>query len=85
MISFVRGSALAFVVASFCLGLGVPAHAGCVGLSGTADGFDKENMFCLGIRCGIYKPDVVNASSYTVCWHGVVSPYVCTSGAKICW
>jgi hypothetical protein len=130
MISFVRGSALAFVVASFCLGLGVPAHAGCVGLSGTADGFDKEtavsraqlaladyvkqykaekrhravtvsamraspqpywrssvseNMFCLGIRCGIYKPDIVNASSYTVCWHGVVSPYVCTSGAKICW
>jgi hypothetical protein len=40
---------------------------------------------CLGIRCGIYKPDIVNASSYTVCWHGVVSPYVCTSGAKVYW
>jgi hypothetical protein len=32
-----------------------------------------------------YKPDIVKADSYTVCWHGVVSPYVCTSGAKACW
>ena len=32
-----------------------------------------------------YKPDIVNANSYTVCWSGVVSPYVCTSGAKVCW
>ena len=32
-----------------------------------------------------YKPDIVEADSYTVCWHGVVSPYVCTSGAKACW
>jgi hypothetical protein len=32
-----------------------------------------------------YKPDIVKANSYTVCWHGVVSPYVCTSGAKACW
>jgi hypothetical protein len=32
-----------------------------------------------------YKPDIVNADSYTICWHGVVSPYVCTSGAKACW
>lgn len=31
------------------------------------------------------KPDVVTARSYTVCWHGVVSPVVCTSGAKVCW
>jgi hypothetical protein len=130
MICSVRGSALALIAASFCLALGAPAQAGCVGLSGTADGFDKEtavsraqlaladyvkqykagkrlravtasamrasphpywrssvseNMFCLGIQCGIYKPDIVNASSYTVCWHGVVSPYVCTSGAKVCW
>ena len=119
MICSVRGSALALIAASFCLALGAPAQAGCVGLSGTADGFDKEtavsraqlaladyvkqykaekrlravtvsamraspqpywrssvseNMFCLGIQCGIYKPDIVNASSYTVCWHGVVSP-----------
>jgi hypothetical protein len=32
-----------------------------------------------------YKPDIVKSDSYTVCWHGVVSPYVCTSGAKVCW
>jgi hypothetical protein len=27
----------------------------------------------------------VTSKSYTVCWQGVVSPYVCTSGAKACW
>jgi hypothetical protein len=32
-----------------------------------------------------YKPDIVKSNSYTVCWRGVVSPYVCTSGAKACW
>jgi hypothetical protein len=32
-----------------------------------------------------YKPDIVKSDSYTVCWTGVVSPYVCTSGAKACW
>ena len=32
-----------------------------------------------------YKPDIVKADSYTICWHGVVSTYVCTSGAKACW
>lgn len=32
-----------------------------------------------------HKPDIVKADSYTVCWAGVVSPYVCTSGAKACW
>jgi hypothetical protein len=37
----------------------------------------SENMF--------YRPDIVNAKSYTMCWTGVVSPYVCTSGAKACW
>ena len=45
----------------------------------------SENMFCFNIWCGVYKPDIVNKSSYTVCWSGVVSPYVCTSGAKLCW
>jgi hypothetical protein len=33
----------------------------------------------------MYRPDIVNAKSYTICWTGVVSPYVCTSGAKLCW
>jgi hypothetical protein len=32
-----------------------------------------------------YKPDIVKPNSYTVCWRGVVSPFVCTSGAKACW
>jgi hypothetical protein len=31
------------------------------------------------------KPDVVTAKSHTVCWRGVVSPVVCTSGATVCW
>jgi hypothetical protein len=31
------------------------------------------------------KPDVVTPKSYTVCWKGVVSKVVCTSGAKVCW
>ena len=130
MRSYWRGSALALIAAGFCFALGAPAQAGCIGLSGTADGFDKEtavsraqlavadavkdykaakklgavtvsamratpqpywrssvsdDQFCFGINCGIYKPDIVNARSYTNCWHGVVSPYVCTSGAKVCW
>jgi hypothetical protein len=42
MISCVRGSVLALMAAGFCMALGAPAQAGCVGLSGTADGFDKE-------------------------------------------
>ena len=32
-----------------------------------------------------YKPDIVTSKAYTICWSGVVSPYVCTSGAKACW
>ena len=130
MRSFWRSAALALIAAGFCMALGAPAQAGCVELSGTADGFDKEtavsraqlaladyvkqykaekslravtvsakraspqpywrssiseNMLCFNIWCGIYKPDIVNARSHTICWHGVVSPYVCTSGAKVCW
>jgi hypothetical protein len=98
------------------------AAASCVGVSGTADGFDKETavsraQLALADYIKQYKaakhlgsvtvtaqraepqpywrpfvsdnmywhPDVVNAKSYTICWQGVVSPYVCTSGAKICW
>jgi hypothetical protein len=30
------------------------------------------------------KPDVRTAMSYTVCWQGVLSAAVCTSGAKVC-
>ena len=30
-------------------------------------------------------PDVVSDSAYTICWSGVVSPVVCSSGARLCW
>jgi len=33
----------------------------------------------------MYHHDIVTAESYTVCWQGVVSTYVCTSGAQVCW
>jgi hypothetical protein len=33
----------------------------------------------------LLEPDVVTNESYTTCWKGVVSPVVCTSGAKVCW
>jgi hypothetical protein len=29
-------------------------------------------------------PDEVTADTYTLCWKGVVSPVVCTSGAQVC-
>lgn len=31
------------------------------------------------------KPDVVTRQSHTICWSGVISPSVCTSGARVCW
>jgi hypothetical protein len=31
-----------------------------------------------------YRPDIRHATSYTVCWKGVISTAVCTSGAKVC-
>jgi len=33
----------------------------------------------------LLAPDVVSDSAYTICWTGVVSPVVCTSGARVCW
>lgn len=30
-------------------------------------------------------PDDVTDRTYTLCWKGVVSPAVCTSGTKVCW
>ncbi|ODA67813.1 hypothetical protein A7A08_00979 [Methyloligella halotolerans] len=32
-----------------------------------------------------FKPDVVDSQTYTVCWRGVVSPVVCTAGARLCY
>jgi hypothetical protein len=117
-----RVLALALTAAGLCMALGAPAYAGCVGLSGTADGVNKQTAVSRsqnalataitdyksqkGIRnvsisamrarpqpywrdtvsADLYqKPDIVTSRSYTVCWSGVVSPTVCTSGAKICW
>jgi hypothetical protein len=110
------------VVAGLSLAQGAPAHAGCVGLSGTADGVDKQtavsrsqnavndavSQYKAQNRLGattvspmrakpqpywrasvadhlFHKPDIVTATSHTVCWAGVVSPFVCTSGARLCW
>ena len=33
----------------------------------------------------LLPPDVVSDSAYTICWTGVLSPAVCTSGARLCW
>ena len=33
----------------------------------------------------LLPPDGVSDSAYTICWTGVVSPVVCTSGARLCW
>jgi len=30
------------------------------------------------------KPDMQSRTAYTICWEGVISPAVCTSGARIC-
>jgi hypothetical protein len=113
---------LALVAAGLSLAQSGSANAGCLGFSGTADGFDQPTAvsraqaavaqaivdYKTGKRLGAgtvtamrakpqpywrevvtddlyYKPDIVNSNSYTVCWRGVVSPYVCTSGAKACW
>ncbi|MFD0985573.1 hypothetical protein [Methyloligella solikamskensis] len=32
-----------------------------------------------------FKPDIVTSQSYTICWRGVVSPVVCTAGARLCY
>ena len=122
MRSSMRVLGLALIAAGLCVVPGAPANAGCLGFSGTADGFDQPTAVSraqaavadaitqyrqqkkLGAatvspmratpqpywRSSVsaelyYKPDIVKSNSYTVCWHGVVSPYVCTSGAKACW
>lgn len=33
----------------------------------------------------MHHPDIVTAESHTICWQGVISTYVCTSGAQVCW
>ncbi len=47
----------------------------------------KRNPYWRGeVTPNLYqKPDVITSSAHTTCWRGVVSPSVCTSGAKVCW
>jgi hypothetical protein len=122
MRSYLRVLGLALIATGLCVVLGAPANAGCLGFSGTADGFDQitavtraqaavadaitlykqqKKLGAVSVspmrakpqpywRDSVsedlyYRPDIVKSNSYTVCWHGVVSPYVCTSGAKACW
>jgi len=38
------------------------------------------------VSADLYRgPPIVKSNSYTVCWTGVISPFVCTSGAKVCY
>jgi hypothetical protein len=119
---YLRGITLALIAVGLCMAQGASASAACVGLAGTADGFDKETavsraQLALDDFVKQYKaqkhldevtvtpmrpkpepywrdsvsanmmfhPDIVTAKSYTVCWQGVVSTYVCTAGARVCW
>lgn len=47
----------------------------------------KPNPYWRGeVTADLYqKPDIVSSTAHTTCWRGVVSPSVCTSGAKVCW
>jgi hypothetical protein len=113
---------VALIAAVIGMAQGSPASAGCVGFSGTADGFDKETAIeraqaaladavtgfkaekKLGaitvsgmkakpqpywrdsVSADLFRgPPIVKSNSYTICWTGVISPYVCTSGAKVCY
>ena len=31
------------------------------------------------------QPDAVTETTHTICWRGVFSPVVCTSGTRLCW
>ncbi len=33
----------------------------------------------------LLTPDIISDTAYTLCWKGVVSPVVCTSGSMVCW
>lgn len=117
-----RVSVLALVAAGLCMAQDVPAYAGCTGMSGTADGFNKQTAVSRAqaslaeaiagyktqkrlnsitvsamrakpkpywrttVTRDLYRgPPIVTSRSYTICWTGVISPFVCTSGAKVCW
>jgi hypothetical protein len=113
--------ATALLVVGAGIGMSAPASARCLGISGTADGFDfqtaidrsasavEESVGDLKAKYKVHhvslspmkmkpepywrdsvpkdayvKPDIVTSKTHTVCWHGVISPYVCTAGARAC-
>ncbi len=119
--SLTRACGMALLVAGIGFSFGATAQARCVGISGTADGFDHQTAISraqdsiaqsvAGIKSqyrvrnvslsprkmqpqpywrdqvtpDLYvKPDIVTRQTHTVCWRGVVSPFVCTSGARAC-
>lgn len=119
--SLARAFGMALLVAGIGVGVSATAEARCVGISGTADGWDKRTAVSraqasiaesvAGIKsqyrvryvslrprrmkpqpywrdqvtADLYaKPDVVTRQTHTVCWRGVVSPFVCTAGALAC-
>src|SRR5262245_31221799 len=109
------------LIGAGCIAQATAAPSACVGLTGTADAFNKEtavsraqralddyinqykaenNLGAVTIRAMraepqpywrrrvsenmMYSPDIVTADSYTVCWQGVISFLVCTSGVPRC-
>jgi maltose-binding protein MalE len=120
--SYWRTFALAFVATGLLVTHSTTAQAGCVGLSGTADGVNKQTAVARSqksleeaiakykasngigrtsvtpmrakpqpywrqsVDSHLYqKPDIITSRGHTICWRGVVSPNVCTTGAKVCW
>ncbi|MEG6508284.1 hypothetical protein V6C03_04805 [Methyloligella sp. 2.7D] len=58
-------------------------HPGVTGVMSAAKPKPKP-YWRSGVRDDLYVSPVVDRQAYTLCWHGVVSPYVCTSGARLC-
>jgi hypothetical protein len=57
-----------------------------VGRGGGSVSVDLCEGISLEIVCySVALEATLSDSAYTICWTGVVSPVVCTSGAKVCW
>ncbi len=47
---------------------------------------DPRPYWRSGVSADLFlTPDEVTDQVYTICWKGVVSPAVCTSGTEVCW
>jgi hypothetical protein len=94
-----RAFALAVIAAGFCLGQSTTAEAGCVGSVQEFKASKRirnvrispmrpkpQPYWRSSVSPDLYqKPDVVTSKTHTVCWSGVVSPTVCSTGARVCW